>query len=105
MILSVLFMYYCCILRHEYVEMQQRFYFLPILRRNFLPKIKKKARTEFLMRDYFTCSSHKVIDVVVSSSIIVTSRRLESRFDVRLTNGITPVHESTIPITSLVYKK
>jgi hypothetical protein len=55
------------------------------------------------MRDYFTCSSHKVIDVVVSSSIIVTSRRLESRFDVRLTNGITPEHVSTIPITSLVY--
>ncbi len=52
----------------------------------------------------FTCSSHKVIEILVSSSINVISRRFESLFDVRLVNGIAPEHVSIIPITSLFNK-
>ena len=53
----------------------------------------------------FTCSSHRVIGVLVSSSMMVNSRRLESRFDVRLTNGITSEQVSTMPITSSLKKQ
>ncbi len=53
---------------------------------------------------FSACSSHNVIEVLVSSSINVSSRRFESLFDVRLVNGITPEHVSTIPITSLLKK-
>lgn len=83
--------------------MQQRLYFLLILHRNFLPKNPEERFNGERERLVYTCSSHRVIDMLVSSSIIVISRRFESRFDVRLTNGITAEHVSTIPITSLVH--
>ncbi len=83
--------------------MQQLFYFLLNLHRNFLPKHSNEIIFDE-KKIIFTCSSHKVIDILVSSSINVISRRFESLFDVRLVNGIASEHVSIIPITSLFNK-
>ncbi len=86
--------------------MQQQFYSLLILHQNFRPENSKESfSVKINSNAFFTCSSHKVIEILVFSSINVISRRFESLFDVRLVNEITSEHESIIPITSLLDKK